>query len=287
MSYHMYADDTQLYDSATLDQITPLIDKIQMCISAVNCWMMANKLKLNKDKTEVIPCSTAPKLRLLNVASMCIDGDTVPLSGKVKNLGVYLDRDLSMEAQVNHLCKISYLEMRRISQMRSYLDIDSTKTLVSAYILSRIDYCNSLLAGLPNVKINKLQYVQNNAARLVLKRPKREHVIPMLRELHWLPVQARIEYKLAVLCFKAQTNVAPCYIKDLLIPLSPTTTVTLRSAEDNLLTTPRTNLRTYGDRAFTFKGPDVWNTLSQELRDMTNFDTFKIKLKTFLFQKYL
>ena len=142
----------------------------------------------------------------------------VNFTNKAKNVGVILDSCLSMDSYVNQISKVSYLEIRRLGHLRSYLDINEASALASALILSRLDYCNSLLAGLPNDKLQKLQRIQNSAAKLVLGRSKYDHATPMLRELHWLPIKARIEYKLALTCFKSKSDNYPSYISDLLVP---------------------------------------------------------------------
>ena len=138
------------------------------------------------------------------------------------------------------------------------------KELVPAFVLSRLDYCNSLFAGLSNDKITKLQRIQTNAARLVLKQPKRHHRSPLLKDLHWLPIKARIDYKVALLCFKCLNNNAPAYIKDLPVPYTPARM--LRSSSSNSLSTPRVSCKKYGERAFTFSRPQIWNSLPQNMR---------------------
>ena len=231
-----------------------------------------------------MPCSTSAKLSFLDVNHIYIGSDKVEFTNTAKNLGVLLDKELSMENHLNLLSRTCYLELRKIGQFRHYLDTNATKTLTSAFILSRLDYCNSLFAGLPGDKIQKLQRIQNNAARLVLKKSKREHITPLLKELHWLPVKARIDYKLAVMCFKALKTNFPSYITDLLVPYHPTRS--LRSSNSNLLSTPRVQLKKYGERAFTFSGPSIWNSLPIELRLITNLNTFKRHLKAHLFREY-
>ena len=147
---------------------------------------------------------------------------------------VFIDNGLSMESQLNHVCKLSYLELRRLAHLRPYLNMDAMKKLVSAFVLSRLDYCNSLFAGLSNDKITKLQRIQNNAARLELKQPKLHHIRPLLKDLHWLPIKARIDYTVALLCFKCLNNNSPVYIKDLIVPYTPARM--LRSSSSNVNT---------------------------------------------------
>ena len=124
-----------------------------------------------------------------------IGNSAITFSNKANNLDVFIDNDISMESQLNHVCKLSYLELRRLAHLGPYLNMDSIKKLVSAFVLSRLDYCNSLFAGLSNDKITKLQRIQNTAARLVLKQPKRHHISPLLKDLHWLSIKARIDIK--------------------------------------------------------------------------------------------
>ena len=134
-----------------------------------------------------------------------LNGHEVLCSKKVKNLGAILDQDMSMFSFVSNLCKNLYFQVRKISSIRKYINHNVAKTLVTTLILSRIDYCNSLLAGLPKQQLQRLQNLQNNSARLItlnLKR-KRDHVTPMLIELHWLNINDRICYKICLFFLSA------------------------------------------------------------------------------------
>ena len=155
--------------------------------------MTQNKLKLIDAKTDIIPCSTSTKINTLDVDHVIIGNSAITFSNNANNLYVLIDNDLSMESQLNHVCKLSYLELRWLAHLRAYLNMDAMKKVMSAFLLSRLDYCNSLFAGLFNDKITKLQRIQNTAARLVLKQPKRHPMSPLLKDLHWLPIKARID----------------------------------------------------------------------------------------------
>ena len=154
--------------------------------------------------------------------------------------------------------------------------------LVVSLLLSHIDYCNSLLAGLPQSLVGKLQRVQNCAARLVVRAPPHAHITPILRHLHWLPVRARISHKTAWLCFNAITSSTPAYLSDLLHLYSPSRSLR-SSADTRLLKIPLYKCKTKGDHVSSYFGPSVWNSLPLHIRNATTIDTFKSALKTYLF----
>ena len=172
-----------------------------------------------------------------------------------------------------------------ISKIRNSLDIDSCKTLVNATVTSHLDYCNSLLIGNTDKLIQKLEKVQNMAARLIERCPKYDHISPVLHRLHWLPIPARIEYKILVYVFKALNNLAPDYISDLVNTYKPRRR--LRSDNLNTLEVMKSRTETYGDRRFDVTGPKLWNSLPLHLRQTTELNTFKRGLKTHLFRKHL
>ena len=120
-----------------------------------------------------------------------------------------------MSQHVNMLCKSAFFSLKNISKIRKFLDRDNTERLVHAFISSKIDYCNSILIGLPNEEIDKIQRVQNAAARLISGTKKYASITPILIKLHWLPVIARIEYKILLTVFKSLNNLAPEYISEL------------------------------------------------------------------------
>ena len=287
VSHHMYADDTQLYDSCAPSNFMSLSQNLERCCSSIKSWMTSNKLKLNEEKTEVLLCGTESMRKKIGAQSVTIANADINIVSKAKNLGVILDSSLSMEHQINYVVKVTNYELCRISRMKQYLPIETLKTVVSSLVLSRLDYCNSLFAGLPDGKIEKIQKIQNRAARLVLGRSWYDNssTKDMLRTLHWLPVKARIEYKIALLCFKTQHSLAPPYLQELLSPYTPSRT--LRSTNDKLLKVPRTKLKRFGDRAFYKFGPMVWNSLPPSVTLSCSVSSFKKNLKTHLFRKYL
>ena len=280
----VYADDTQLYISiSSLDDRPSALSLLETCTRDILIWCTINGLACNPDKTEIIHLSSrfskTPPIHAFNV-----NGYRISPSHSVRSLGVTLDRHLQMSQHVNMLCKSAFFSLKNISKIRKFLDWDNTERLVHAFISSKIDYCNSILIGLPNEEIDKIQRVQNAAARLISGTKKYASITPILIKLHWLPVIARIEYKILLTVFKSLNNLAPEYISELLNQYNPPRA--LRSANKNLLIVPKTLNKTYGDRAFYAAAPKLWNNLPQAIRDCNSITSFKSNLKTHLFRKH-
>ena len=187
----------------------------------------------------------------------------------------------SMAPHVTAVCKSAFFHLRNISKIRKFLNTETTKSLVHAFITSKVDYCNSLLYGVPKYLLLRLQRVLNCAARIVFKSNKYDHITPLLKELHWLPIEQRIKFKIFLITFKALNKQAPNYITDLLIPYKPSRS--LRSSTRNFLMKLVFNLKAYGGRSFGLASAVLWNDLPQSIKDSQSVETFKQKLKTHLF----
>ena len=244
--------------------------------------MSQNKLKLNNDKTEIILFGSKKHLAELDIPSLSVAGIDVQVSSEpVRNLGALFDSQLSMAPHVNSVIKKSSYHLRDIGRARKLLTEDATKKVMQSLVISRLDYCNGLLAGIHQEQIAKLQRLQNSGARIVSRTKKYEHITPVLKKLHWLPVGYRIQYKVLLLVFKALKGLAPIYITDLLVPYKPSRP--LRSGGKGLLVEPRSRLQ-FGDLAFSKCAPRFWNALPQHLKDATSCRAFKKCLKTHLFR---
>ena len=259
---------------------------MQTCLLDVKLWMVDNRLKLNDDKTEALLFMRRNARVPDDVPSFIKVCDSeICFSHSARNLGITLTSDMSLDNHISNICRSAYYEIRRICSIRHTLTVQTTNTLVCALVLSKLDYCNSYLAGSASYLIQKLQKVQNSAARLVLMAKKSDHATPLLRKLHWLPIQARIEYKLSVLCFNFFDGSSPAYFSDLLSPYIPARS--LRSSSDNrILTVPSIKTKSYGQRTFSYNAAKQWNTLPHNIRHSNTIGSFKRSLKTFLFIKY-
>ena len=199
-------------------------------------------------------CSTEPQF---------ISGAWITPSTQVRDLGVTIDSELSMIPHVNKVVSICCFHVRQLRLIRRSLDVSSIHALVRALIHSRLDYCNSLLAGSPDYLIKKLQSVLRSSARLILKIPSHSSVTDLMaNNLHWLSFPQRITYKLAVLCFRCQQADAPEYLKRRFSSVSAVQRRSqLRSVSSGQLVVPYTHTKTVGIRGFHFSGPVTWNSL--------------------------
>ena len=281
LQFHCYADDTQLYISTKT--ITPTTHStLTACLNHVKSWMKNNFLKLNCNKSEIIIIGPNSLTSSTQDFSLDIDGSIVTPSTRVRNLGIIFDPTLSFLPHVNQITKTAFFHLKNIARLRPSLSFSAAETLIHAFITSRLDYCNGILYGITSKTLNKLQYVQNSAARLLTSTRSRAHITPVLQNLHWLPVKERINFKILLTTYKALHNLAPPYLSDLLEDYEPPRT--LRSSDAGLLTVYKAKRRTWGDRAFSVAAPILWNELPKNIRDAPSLPTFKTALKTHLFR---
>jgi len=255
----VYADDTQLYISVPAASCQVAIERFAGCLERVRDWMASNRLKLHEDKTQIIWLGTRHQLnKTLSQTLTLRNGTVVQFSTAVKNLGILIDSHLTMADHIAAVCRSGFFQLRQLRSIRQSLMPAAIKTLVHAFISSRLDYCNQLFVGVSGRLLYKLQSLQNAAARLVTGARKFDRITPVMRELHLLPVRQRIRFKTAVLVFKCLHGLAPEYLSEYC--KMATGRSHYRSANACLLSVPRTRT-TYGDRSFAVSGPVAWNSL--------------------------
>ena len=290
VSYHAYADDTQLYvdfDPSTDGGLSSAISKLENCIVDVSKWMTANRLKLNDEKTEfIIFASQHHYESIIKMNPVIGIGSSIIQPKKVvKNLGAVFDAQLKMADQVKAVTRSMYYHMRGIRNIRHYLDDSTCTKAVMALVITRLDYANSLLAGMSQTSLHKLQVAQNCAARLISKTPPSSHITPVLHQLHWLPVHQRITFKSLCIIYKCiYDSTMPQYISDLFVRYNPARN--LRSATNGINLLVNICKNKYGDRSFDTWASKQWNTLPKNLQEAPSFPLFKRLLKTFLFKQY-
>ncbi len=209
--------------------------------------MTNNFLLLNSDKTQILLIGPKNSTQNLLDYNLQQDGCTVA-SSTVRNLGVILDSNLSFENHISHVTKTAFFHLRNIAKLRNMLPVSDAEKLVHAFMTSRLDYCNALLGGCPASSINKLQVVQNAAARVLTRSRKYDHITPILRSLHWLPIKFNISYKILLLTYKALNGLAPAYLTSLLARYNPSRSLRLQIS--GLLVVPRIAKSTKGVELF-------------------------------------
>lgn len=283
---HHYADDAQIYGHCRATCVSTLHAKTERCIGEVADWMSRNRLQLNAAKTEFLWCATARRRHQIPDTPFLVGKDLVQPASVVRNLGLFLDNDLSMKQHISNLVRTCFSILRQLKTVSRSLPADTSKLLVHSFITSRIDYCNVAFAGLPQANLSRIQTVLNAAARLVCNARKFDHITPLLRdELHWLRVPERVEYKLCLLTYKCLHHLGPEYLSDDIIPLSGLSNrQRLRSSTSFDVVVPATRTKA-GDRAFCVAGPRAWNGLPHHVQSAESLGRFKRQLKSFLFRK--
>ena len=193
-----------------------MANQIPDCFSRVSEWMSNHYLQLNPTKTELIVFGSPSMLNSLKIHGVLLPGGVcIRLSPVVKNLGFSLDSTMSFKKQAMNVKLTCFHKLRNIAKMKSFLTLQQLKMLIQAVILSAIDYCNSLYFGCHSSVINQLQSVQNRACRVIFGLKKRDSIHHKLKELHWLKVKERIEFKFLLLVYKAVNGLAPAYLNEL------------------------------------------------------------------------
>ena len=279
ISHQKYADDAQLYIRLKSTTAGTFISHLETCLSTLHSWLCSNGLSLNPDKSEAILFGTHQRLRTFPATpSIHISDTKVELSDQITSLGVVMDSKLTFNAHITALCKACHFHLRSLRHIRRSLTDDMAILIAVAMVQSRLDYCNSLFFNMSCLNISKLQRVQNLAARLALNnwRPVQQ----VLVNLHWLPIQARIKFKICTLTYKLLSENQPANLRSLITSYVPPRL--LRSSDQCLLTQPRTRT-CIGQRAFRVCAPTVWNSLPLSIRLSPSLATFKRHLKTCYF----
>ena len=286
--YHFYADDSQIYLEVDSDNIVDVSERVLALMSDIKVWMLQRRLKLNENKTEITIIKGNMRHSISEDFGALVLGDSMvrPLE-VVKNLGVILDSSLKLDKHVSMIVKSCNFQLRNLYAVKRFLNKESLITLVHSLVISKVDYCNSLFIGLSHHVLRKLQSILNRAARLIYSLAPGTPTTGYLIDLHWLPVKARIEFKICLLTFKAVKFGKPKYIADMLLFSQAHGDRSLRSADDPfLLLEPRAvNERGLASHSFSYVAPRLFNKLPVWLKSVNSEDAFKKHLKTFIFSK--
>ena len=220
----------------------------------------------------------------MGTVNIRIGEDVIQNAASVRNLGLHFDEELKHSSHVNKLTSISFNMIHNISRICHLLDIETTKTLVQALVLSHLDHCNSMLLGIPNYNIHKLQHIQNMSTRIVLQLPGRSRITYHLADLHWLKIPYRKESKIATLMFKCIQDSTPKYLTELIV-VDQLHDHSLQSRDSGRIHTTVSRTSMVHESSFCSMGSRIWNNLPEAVITTTNLSAFKTReLKTVLFK---
>ena len=265
---------------------TDAVTAVENCIRDIRQWMLEVKLMLNDDKTEVLLNATLEQLAKTSIESIRRKLARSMSKWSIQLVTLEPGSTPTLQSIRTLIGPVAVL-FSNIERIHKYLTSESATALVHALITSRVDHRNSLYYGLPDNQLHELQRVLNSSAPLVLFQPRFCHVTPLLRELYWLPVRSRIEFKLLLITFKVLKGLAPLYLSELISVLPPSSYNLRRNYNGTLLCTPKfKSKRTLGDRAFSSAAPALWNSSPLAIRNVEqSIESFKNKLKTHSFTR--
>jgi len=287
ISHHQYADDTQLFQSFTHNDHSQNINTLTHCIKTVHNWFLQNNLQLNSSKTDIIMLGTPYQLnRSQIITSIDIDNTPIPISNSLKSLGVILDTKLTFSNYITSTIQTCNHHLRAIKHIRPFITDELSSNLIRCLVITRLDYCNSILFNTSQHQLSRLQSVMNRAARVALNVNSPHHYLTHsssvnLIKLHWLPIIYRIQFKIACITYKTLTTSSPSYLHRLISVKAPTRH--LRSTASITLSQQRTT-NNISQRAFRHTAPKVWNSLPQNITNCKQLSSFKSKLKTHFFK---
>ena len=270
-----FADDHQLLKTfLPWFQVSAFTEDIQQCFYMISKWMNHFFLCLNASKTKILIIAPPSIRNEIVMKGTFINDKCIRFVTSAKNLGVILDEELSFEKHITHVVKGCFCTIRSLTKIKAYLTYEQLRTIICACIFSRIDYCNSLYYGLNSPLINKLQSVQNTAARMLKRNDIGTPLDEFIRKCHWLKVKERIIFKICLLIHKCLYGIAPSSLKELL-------TYKTLTRQSKLVEHSFKGI--FGGRRFARIGPKIWNLLPFHVRMERQTVEFKTCLKTYLF----
>ena len=247
--------------------------------------MIENKLQLNDEKTQCFLIHQNKCTQNINCTSLSFGHNVISFSTTAKNVRFHFTDDMRIDAHAQDYAAKPTMTYNALAPFVTFSLLMQHKTLLSAFVLPKLDFCNFLFYGSPMYMLERLHEVQNKASRLIIQCRRQNHISPLHMSLHWLPINSRIEYKLTVSCHSFFLDFSPIYLSDLLSVYTPKGN--LRSSSDNKISCiPKLLTKTFGHRSFSFAAPTIWNSLPSELKHTDSILKIKSALKTHLFRKF-
>ena len=272
-----FADDSNGRKSFSFCyQYQVLKNDLSNCMNNITSWMSKQFLKINPEKTEMLLCYPDSLSDKVIIRGVIVGEQCIRFSDKVKNVGLWIDSNLTFDYHINKIVSHCHKLLKDISRVRSLLSTQHTEMLVHSVISCRLDYCNSMYFNIKKSNVKKLQKVQNAAARIVAQKRYRESISGTLKDLHWLRIESRVIFKLLLLTYK--------YIKGKCPPHFNFQYKSYNTHPNDYLMLKTISCKTkYGKRAFTYLAPRLWNALPVKIKTEENIQLFKSMVKTMLF----
>jgi hypothetical protein len=281
-----YADDHKIafkIQAGNVQNEVTVLRQLEECLKEIITWMANYKLKMNQSKTEVIVYGTRQQLAKLNIQTVNVGECNIKCVDHVRDLGVIMTNTLNFDQHIQKKCQTAHIQLRNLKAIRKHLTQQSTETLIHGLVHSHIDFCNGLFVDIPDYQINKLQRIQNYAARVTLDVSYDKPSSELLKQLHWLPVKARVKFKILVTVFRVINGTAPAYLREMFTLLQGR--YQLRSKSELCFAVPRRRTK-LADRSLAVVGPKWWNALPSSLKNIQSEASFKSKLKSHLFRQF-
>ena len=278
-----YADDTQIVISGKVHELNDLIERGEKALSDAKKYFQEIGLNVNEQKTQ---CIFIRSRQLLSQVPADIrihfdETDIIP-SKKVKNLGVYIDQYLLFDDHISHITRKVNGILIALNRIKDRLDKTSRVTIVVSLSMSIINYCMKVWGMTTKEQIERVQKLQNFAARVAHGNVKKyEHITPIIKELEWLKIENKIEYDISIFVYKICNNLLPEWLFSFPAVREINTRSTRQSSK---LFVPRTRTD-MGAKAITVKGPSVWNTIPDNIQNQPSLKILKDKLKGYLLNK--
>ena len=278
-----YADDSQFIHTGEVSEIDDIIKRTEETLSNAKRYFLENGLMVNPKKTQFIFIGTRQIIsQIPENVTINFDNESITPSKQVKNLGIYIDNELQFDIHINELCKKATGTLLYINRMSDRFDKETRTQIVQTLVLSMINYCLKIWGTTNRTQLQKVQKLQNFAARVAVGGVRKyDHITPTIRELQWLKIEQKCDYDICIMVFKILRNKLPSW----LITLRTVSEMHSRyTRQGNHLFFDRTNTNV-GSRSLTKRGPFLWNTLPEQIKDTNSLTLFKDRLKKFFLEQ--
>lgn len=276
-SLESYVDDSKLYLSFPVKDVNTIVQQINEDLSLIASWCCHNHLLINPDKTKLLIMGTRQMLQKLPNCHITILGKEIAPSTSARDLGVQVDATLSYDEHITNITSTCMASLCQINRIKHLLDSRTLENVITSLVFSKLYFCSTVWANTSKTNVQKLQKIQNFAARIVTGTRKYDHITPVLNDLRWLSVSAMLAFYDAILTFKCLKGIAPKYLSSRFKTRAHVHGKNTRNKKK--LDIPAFSTAA-GQRSFIYRAVKCWNTLPEEITECTSLHSFKAKAKS-------